>query len=170
MVVYLANFLAVATTSLLARAVANNDIPAARRHVGVGWKRRQTGLMLRGQRRRSEQPQHLDQQAQKPAAKPEKPTSEECGVYSGHYNFAEETQMATTGESMVLMWLVSVLLGCAIGTKYTNHKFLRNLMARLGLRHKPTRESRLPPAHEVRERKEHKHRYLVENNYAYKNT
>ena len=96
------------------------------------------------------------------AAKPEKPTSEECGVYSGHNNFAEETQMATTGESMVLMWLVSVLLGCAIDTKYTNHKFLRNLMARLGLRHKPTRESRLPPAHEVRERKEHKHRYLVE--------
>lgn len=37
MVVYLANFLAVATTSLLARAVANNDIPAARRHVGVGF-------------------------------------------------------------------------------------------------------------------------------------
>ena len=37
MVVYLANFLAVATTSLLAGAIAKNDIVAARRHVGCAF-------------------------------------------------------------------------------------------------------------------------------------
>jgi len=36
-VVYLANFLAVATTSLLAGALAKNDIVAARRHVSCAF-------------------------------------------------------------------------------------------------------------------------------------
>ena len=95
------------------------------------------------------------------AKDPPGPKLEECSDYV-QYNFAEETKMASTGESFVYVWLICVVLGLAMDAKMSNYQFLKTTGAKCGCRTTKEKESRYPTEKELNARLDEKHKYLIE--------